>query len=61
MEEQVHAVWNGVAFNVSRADEQSAAVCADAEIVNELDERVIGTLTASLKLCGSDEESVRCV
>ena len=42
----------------SRADEQSAAVCADAEIVNELDERVIGTLTASLKLCGSDEESV---
>ena len=58
VEEQVHAVWNGVAFNVSRADEQSAAVCADAEIVNELDERVIGTLTASLKLCGSDEESV---
>lgn len=27
VEEQVHAVWNGVAFNVSRADEQSAAVC----------------------------------
>ena len=58
VEEQVHAVWNGVAFNVSRADEQSAAVCADAEIANELDERVIGTLTASLKLCGSDEESI---
>ena len=58
VEEPIHAVWNGVAFHVSRADEQSTAVHADAELANELDERVIGTLTASLKLCGSEGEPV---
>lgn len=58
VEDPVHAAWNGVAFSVSRADEQSAAVRADAEVANEMNERVTGILTASLKCCGTDEEPV---
>ena len=58
IEDPVHAEWNGVAFGVSRADEQSAAVGATVELVNDNAERITGTLTGSLTRCSADGEPV---
>lgn len=56
VEDPVHAVWNGIAFQTLEADEESACVAVTAEVINETDVPVNGRLLCRLIPCADGSE-----